>query len=69
VLAAQTRLAQEVRLRPELYEIYLVELLSLFADKGVAIQNVAISNYHMKVSQPLSLIIAILLITLTIADG
>lgn len=35
--------------RPELYEIYLIELLSLFADKGVAIQNLAISNHHVKV--------------------
>lgn len=49
VLAAQTRLSQELRRRPELYEVYLVELLTLFADKGVAIQNVAISNHHMKV--------------------
>ncbi|PCH37888.1 atypical/PIKK/PI4K protein kinase [Wolfiporia cocos MD-104 SS10] len=48
VLAAQTRLAQELHRRPELYELYLVELLTLFADKGVAIQNVAISNHHAK---------------------
>jgi phosphatidylinositol 4-kinase len=52
VLAAQTRLAQELHHRPELYEIYLVELLALFSDKGVAIQNVAISNHHMKVNCP-----------------
>jgi phosphatidylinositol 4-kinase len=50
VLAAQTRLAQELHERSELYEIYLVELLTLFSDKGVAIQNVAISNHHVKVS-------------------
>ncbi|KAI0075272.1 hypothetical protein K474DRAFT_1676500 [Panus rudis PR-1116 ss-1] len=49
VLAAQTRLSRELYRRPELYEIYLVELLTLFADKGVAIQNVAISNHHAKV--------------------
>lgn len=49
VLAAQTRLAQELHRRPELYELYLTELLTLFADKGVAIQNVAISNHHAKV--------------------
>ena len=41
VLAAQTRLAKELRRRPELYHVYLVELLTLFADKGVAIQNAA----------------------------
>jgi phosphatidylinositol 4-kinase A len=49
VLAAQTRLAQELRRRPELYELYLVELLTLFADKGVAIQNLKIANHHVKV--------------------
>jgi len=50
VLAAQTRLAQELHRRPELYETYLVELLTLFADKGVAIQNLKIANHHVKVS-------------------
>lgn len=49
MLAAQTRLAQELYRRPELYEVYLVELLALFADKGVAIQNIAISNHDIKV--------------------
>ncbi|TRM58568.1 hypothetical protein BD626DRAFT_550606 [Schizophyllum amplum] len=49
VLAAQTRLAQELHHRPELYETYLVELLTLFSDKGVAIQNAQISNRHVKV--------------------
>lgn len=49
VLAAQTRLAQDLDRRPELYDIYLVELLTLFADKGVAIQNLKISNHHVKV--------------------
>ncbi|KAK7693961.1 hypothetical protein QCA50_003536 [Cerrena zonata] len=48
VLAAQTRLARELHKRPELYEVYLVELLTLFADKGVAIQNLAASNHHAK---------------------
>ncbi|CCM00003.1 uncharacterized protein FIBRA_02028 [Fibroporia radiculosa] len=48
VLAAQTRLARELNRRPEFYELYLRELLTLFADKGVAIQNVAISNHHAK---------------------
>lgn len=50
VLAAQTRLARELHRRPELYEVYLIELLTLFADKGVAIQNLAASNHHTKVS-------------------
>jgi phosphatidylinositol 4-kinase len=50
VLAAQTRLAQELHRRPEFYEIYLLELLTLFTDKGVAIQNVATSKFHVKVS-------------------
>jgi len=49
VLAAQTRLAQELKKRPEFYETYLVELLTLFADKGVAIQNLKIANHHVKV--------------------
>ncbi|KAH7879656.1 uncharacterized protein C8R40DRAFT_1158339 [Lentinula edodes] len=48
VLAAQTRLAQELHRRPELYEIYLVELLTLFADKGVATQNVKTENHLIK---------------------
>ncbi|EDR14914.1 uncharacterized protein LACBIDRAFT_187897 [Laccaria bicolor S238N-H82] len=48
VLAAQTRLAQELHRRPELYEAYLVELLTLFSDKGVAIQNLKIANHHIK---------------------
>ncbi|KAH8099528.1 atypical/PIKK/PI4K protein kinase [Cristinia sonorae] len=47
VLAAQTRLARELHRRPELYELYLVELLTLFADKGVAIQN-ASTVHHSK---------------------
>ncbi|KAF8743615.1 hypothetical protein AX14_001677 [Amanita brunnescens Koide BX004] len=49
VLAAQTRLARGLRRRPELYSIYLVELLTLFTDKGVAIQNVKIANRHLKI--------------------
>jgi len=48
-LAAQTRLGRELHRRPELYEIYLVELLTLFADKGVAIQNLKVANHHVKV--------------------
>ncbi|CAE7106800.1 unnamed protein product [Rhizoctonia solani] len=41
VLAAQTRLAHELKSRPELYETYLVELLIMFVDKGTAIQTQA----------------------------
>ncbi|KAF8637362.1 hypothetical protein AX17_002861 [Amanita inopinata Kibby_2008] len=49
VLAAQTRLAQELHKRPEFYETYLIELLTLFTDKGVAIQNVKIANRQLKI--------------------
>ena len=49
VVAAQTRLAQELRHRPDLREVYLLELLGLFIDKGVAIQNASISNQYFKV--------------------
>ncbi|KAG1854194.1 hypothetical protein DFJ58DRAFT_914105 [Suillus subalutaceus] len=48
VLATQTRLARELDQRPDLYDVYLVELLTLFGDKGVAIQNVATSARHVK---------------------
>jgi hypothetical protein len=51
VLAAQTRLAQELHRRPDLYEIYLVELLSVFVDKGVAIQMKAASGNHIPVGR------------------
>lgn len=54
VLAAQTRLAQELYRRPEFCDIYLVELLTLFADKGVAIQNVAMSSQRIKVGSHVS---------------
>ncbi|KAM6500354.1 hypothetical protein JOM56_003368 [Amanita muscaria] len=49
VLAAQTRLAQELRHRPEFFVVYLIELLTLFADKGVAIQNVKLANRQLKI--------------------
>ncbi|KAF7295444.1 hypothetical protein MIND_01084200 [Mycena indigotica] len=61
VLAAQTRLAQELDRRPELYEIYLVELLTLFADKGVAIQNLKISNHHIKTDDMIEQLASLLL--------
>jgi phosphatidylinositol 4-kinase len=50
ILAAQTRLAQELHQRPELYNTYMTELLTLFGDKGVAIQNALTQNKHMKVN-------------------
>lgn len=50
VLAAQTRLAREIHRRPEFATIYLTELLTLFADKGIAIQNIAATNQQVKVS-------------------
>ncbi|EPS96826.1 hypothetical protein FOMPIDRAFT_1052946 [Fomitopsis schrenkii] len=61
ILAAQTRLAQELYRRPELYELYLVELLTLFADKGVAIQNVAISNHFAKMEDMVEQLASLLL--------
>ncbi|KAL0581133.1 Phosphatidylinositol 4-kinase stt4 [Marasmius crinis-equi] len=61
VLAAQTRLAQELHRRPELYELYLVELLTLFADKGVAIQNVKIANHDIKTDDMIEQLAGLLL--------
>ncbi|KDR73543.1 hypothetical protein GALMADRAFT_227988 [Galerina marginata CBS 339.88] len=61
VLAAQTRLAQELRQRPELYETYLIELLTLFADKGVAIQNLKIANHHVKTDDMIEQLASLLL--------
>ncbi|KZO97923.1 atypical/PIKK/PI4K protein kinase [Calocera viscosa TUFC12733] len=51
VLAAQTRLAQELHKRPDYYEAYLLELMTLFADKGVAIQTTAASGKEHTASQ------------------
>ncbi|TFK54620.1 hypothetical protein OE88DRAFT_1653021 [Heliocybe sulcata] len=61
VLAAQTRLAQGLHRRPELHEDYLVELLTLFADKGVAIQNTAISNRDAKTDSMIEQLASLLL--------
>lgn len=61
VLAAQTRLAQELHRRPELYEAYLVELLTLFSDKGVAIQNLKIANHHVKTDDMIEQLASLLL--------
>lgn len=48
-MAAQTRLAREIDKRPDLYDVYLEELLTLFSDKGVAIQNAAAAGHNGKV--------------------
>ncbi|KAI0086351.1 atypical/PIKK/PI4K protein kinase [Irpex rosettiformis] len=61
VLAAQTRLAQELCRRPELYEAYLTELLGLFCDKGVAIQNSAIVKTGVKVDDLIEELASLLL--------
>ncbi|CAG7846286.1 Phosphatidylinositol 4-kinase stt4 Short=PI4-kinase; Short=PtdIns-4-kinase [Serendipita indica DSM 11827] len=44
VLAAQTRLAQSIKLRSAFYDVYLAEILTLFADKGIAIQTASGSH-------------------------
>ncbi|KAG1791207.1 26S proteasome subunit RPN7-domain-containing protein [Suillus plorans] len=61
VLAAQTRLARELDQRPDLYDIYLVELLTLFGDKGVAIQNVATYDRHVKTEEMIEQLVPSLL--------
>ncbi|KAG0701518.1 hypothetical protein DFH29DRAFT_926376 [Suillus ampliporus] len=61
VLAAQTRLARELNQRPDLYDVYLVELLTLFSDKGVAIQNVATSDRHVKTEEMVEQLASLLL--------
>ena len=50
ISTAQTRLARELDRRPDLYDVYLEELFTLFSDKGVAIQNTASSGHLTKVS-------------------
>ncbi|KAF9227759.1 hypothetical protein BS17DRAFT_726240 [Gyrodon lividus] len=61
VLAAQTRLAREMGRRPDLYDIYLAELLALFSDKGVAIQNAAASRHHGKTEEMMEQLASLLL--------
>ncbi|KAG6853905.1 hypothetical protein C0991_012574 [Blastosporella zonata] len=61
VLAAQTRLAQELHKRPELYGVYLVQLLTLFADKGIAIQNLKIANHEIKTDDMIEQLASLLL--------
>ncbi|KAI6045569.1 hypothetical protein EDC04DRAFT_2888588 [Pisolithus marmoratus] len=61
VLAAQTRLARELDRRPDLYGIYLEELLTLFSDKGVAIQHAASSAHHVKTEEMIEQLASLLL--------
>jgi phosphatidylinositol 4-kinase len=61
ILAAQTRLAHELDQRPEFYLIYLQELLSLFEDRGIAIQNASVQNRHMKAEDLSEQLVSLLL--------
>ncbi|KAI9508312.1 hypothetical protein F5148DRAFT_1275830 [Russula earlei] len=61
ILAAQTRLAHELHQRPEFYYVYLQELLSLFGDKGIAIQNTAVQNRHLKAEDLAERLVSLLL--------
>jgi phosphatidylinositol 4-kinase len=61
ILAAQTRLAHDLDQRPEFYHIYLQELLSLFEEKGIAIQNSSIQNRYMKAEDLAEQLISLLL--------
>lgn len=60
-MAAQTRLAQELHQRPEFYHIYLQELLTLFGDKGVAIQNASTQNRRIKADDLSEQLVSLLL--------
>ncbi|KAI9571413.1 hypothetical protein HD554DRAFT_2187155 [Boletus coccyginus] len=61
VLAAQTRLAREINKRPDLYDVYLEELLTLFSDKGVAIQNTAAAGHNGKTEEMIEQLASLLL--------
>ncbi|KAI0046132.1 atypical/PIKK/PI4K protein kinase [Auriscalpium vulgare] len=61
ILAAQTRLAQELHHRPEFYDLYLNELLSLFGDKGVAIQNASVQSRPVKAEDMIEQLVSLLL--------
>ncbi|KIJ17012.1 1-phosphatidylinositol 4-kinase, partial [Paxillus involutus ATCC 200175] len=61
VLAAQTRLAREMGRRSDLYDVYLAELLALFSDKGVAIQDAAVSERHGKTEEMMEQLASLLL--------
>ncbi|KAH7889620.1 hypothetical protein F5I97DRAFT_1934490 [Phlebopus sp. FC_14] len=61
VLAAQTRLAREIDRRPDFYDVYLEELLILFSDKGVAIQNATSSSCHAKTEEMIEQLASLLL--------
>ena len=61
ILAAQTRLAHDLDQRPEFYLIYLQGLLSLFEEKGIAIQNASIQNRLMKAEDLAEQLVSLLL--------
>ncbi|KZV73387.1 atypical/PIKK/PI4K protein kinase [Peniophora sp. CONT] len=61
VVAAQTRLAQELHQRPELYDVYLTELLTLFSDQGVAIQNALTQDKALKPETMVEQLVSLLL--------
>ncbi|KAI0275884.1 atypical/PIKK/PI4K protein kinase [Russula aff. rugulosa BPL654] len=61
ILAAQTRLAHDLDQRPEFYHIYLQELLSLFEEKGIAIQNASIQSRHIKAEDLAEQLVSLLL--------
>lgn len=61
IVASQTRLAQELKRRPDLYDGYLTELLGLFAEKGVAVQTMATSEKHSLVPDMIEHLSALLL--------
>ncbi|KAH9071165.1 hypothetical protein EDB83DRAFT_2366879 [Lactarius deliciosus] len=61
ILAAQTRLAHELYRRPQFYYIYLQELLSLFGEKGIAIQNASIQNRFTKADDLSEQLVSLLL--------
>jgi len=63
---AQTRLTRELDRRPDLYDVYLEELLTLFADKGVAIQNTASSGH---LTRLVTVIYLLMPIKQNISDG
>lgn len=61
IVAAQTRLAQELHQRPELYDVYLTELLTLFSDQGVAIQNALTQDKALKPETMVEQLVSLLL--------
>lgn len=47
--------------RPQFYPIYLQELLSLFGDKGIAIQHASVQNRHTKADDLSEQLVSLLL--------